>query len=382
MSACFFLVSFVSPHFFFNEPLNYSLILRVLFAGAFLVFVLGCRSFKDKFFFGIATWFLGLCASYAIISGELPYRLFDFSLAFLCYFYIFRYRLPLSSLAPPLIIICSVYAVEILLLWIEFLFFPFDLKGFTFSSVFSINTKTVFVVVSLLSFFTFAYGKPRYYLPVSYICGVIVLATTERALIFSFLMQLLFHFLGVFSKSGFCYWLFSDPILDFSGTTFFDTLNIRFVFFAKAIIAIFSYWPIGLGVDGCLTVISTLDIKHLVTLVQEHVVFAPHQIRQLNFYAGALHDRTFSAHNLFLGLMCDYGMIGLAFVLSIFAMFFKSFAGIKGDVAIRVKYGLFGLFLSVLIAYLLTPGLNEMHWLGLICGVFYGHQNSIFKKGH
>ena len=88
--------------------------------------------------------------------------------------------------------------------------------------------------------------------------------------------------------SGFCYWLLGDPVLDFSGTTFFDTLNIRFVFFAKAIIAIFSYWPIGIGVDGCLTVISTLDIKHLVALVQEHVVFAPHQIRQLNFYADAL----------------------------------------------------------------------------------------------
>ena len=396
--SMFFLVSFFSPHFFFNEPFNYPLILRVLFGGAFLVFILGCRSLKDDFFFTIAIWLFGLCACYAVISGQLPHRLIDFSCTFLCFFYIFRCRLPVSALAPFLTIFCSVYVIEVLLLWTEFLFFPYDLTGFTFSGNFTINTKTIFIVISMLSFFVFTYGSPRYYLAFFCIFGVIILATTERALILSYLIQLLFHFFGAnhrFIKqhvkvnlvglflifSSFCFWLLNDPIIDFSGTTFFDTLNIRLVFFAKAIIAIFSSWPIGLGVDGCLTAISALDIKPWVALVQEYVVFSPGQLRQLNFYAGALDGRVISTHNVFLGLVCDYGMIGLAFVISILSVFFASVAGIEGHSTIRVKFGILGLFSSVVIAYSLTPGLNEVHWLSLICGVFYGYRNSTFQKG-
>lgn len=80
-----------------------------------------------------------------------------------------------------------------------------------------------------------------------------------------------------------------------------------------------------------------------------------------------------SRYNLMLLLLCDHGVVGLAFIVFRLFVMTSIFGFFMENHFKSVSYS-FGLFVSALIAYSLTNGGYEAHFLAMICGLFAGLQ--------
>ena len=249
---------------------------------------------------------MALCLVDLLTSSSLSFRLYDFVFVFLSFYIIFERGYSLKSLfLISLFWFVALYLDALVTISAEIssLFHP-NFMEISFSGSFANSTKTVFFVTSIFSLLAFFLMGPLSFLVVVPLGLTILISTSERGLLLGYLIQIFFCFLGSFEVKKnykklflvilffvFCIvisWIVFAPLPKFAVHPFFNTLCVRIVLYAKALFVIAEHFPRGLGENGCIPVLGSVDLTSYLPATFQNLRFVEGQKEMLLFHAAPI----------------------------------------------------------------------------------------------